>query len=101
MDTYGNEDILHVSLPGTLSTGQRLALHHPLCLLLWLICEQGQPRILNVQQLTSGEAQALVPLLQSFPAYAPYALVLASIEESSIEKAQERLNTAWLQGEEA
>ena len=101
METYGNENILHISLPGTLSAEQRLALHHPLCLLLWLICEKGQPRILFVQQLTSGEARALVPLLRSFPAYAPYALVLASIEESSVEEAQEQLNTAWLQGEEA
>ncbi|HLJ35770.1 MAG TPA: hypothetical protein VKU38_19090 [Ktedonobacteraceae bacterium] len=66
---------MHISLPGTLSAGQRLALHQPLCLLLWLTCEQGQPRILNVQQLTSGEVRALVPLLQSFPAYTPYAIV--------------------------
>lgn len=101
MDTYGNEDILHISLPCVLSTEKRLALHYPLCLLLCLICEQGQPRILNVQLLTPEEARTLVPLLQSFPAYAPYALVLASVEKSNVEEAQKQLNTAWLQGEEA
>jgi len=62
---------------------------------------QGEPRLLSVQSLTLEEERALVPLLQAFPASAPDALVLASIQHSTAEEAQDQLNTAWLQGEAA
>jgi hypothetical protein len=87
-DEHGNAPIVYTHLSGLLSAGQVLVLHR-------------SPRLLSVEQLTPEEGQALVPLLQAFPASASYALVLASIEERAVEEAQDRLNTAWLQGEAA
>ena len=98
---HDDDSIVYAHLPGLLPAGQVLALHRSLHLLLCLRCERGEPRLQCIVPLTLEEERTLVPLLQAFPTYAPYALVLKSIENSTIEEAQERLNTAWLQGEAA
>lgn len=91
--------IVHAHLPGLLAVAHVLVLHRSPGLLLCLICEQGEPRLLSVQPLTLEEERHKRPLLQAFPACVPDALVLASIQRSTAEEAQDLLNTAWLQGE--
>ncbi len=93
-DEHGNAPIVYGHLSGLLSARQVLVLHPSPGLLLFLTCEQGESRLLSVEQLTLEEGQVLVPLLQVFPAYAPYALVLASIQHRTAEEAQDWLNTA-------
>jgi len=101
MDEPEDEAILHVRLPGLLPAGRVLALHRSSSLLVCLGCEQGEPSLLCVAQLTSEEVRALVPLLQSYPAYAPYALVQASVEGIPVAEAQEQVDVAQSEGEPA
>ena len=101
MDEPEGEAILHVRLPGLLPTGRVLALHRSLSLLVCLACEQGEPSLQYVEQLTPEEVRALVPLLQSSPAYAPYALVRAYIEGIPVAEAQKQVHVAQRQGEQA
>jgi hypothetical protein len=99
MDEPEGEAILHARLPGLLSTGRVLALHRSLSLLVCLGCEQGEPLLQCVAPLTLEEARALLPLLQSYPAYAPYALVWAGMEGIPVAEAQEQVHVAQSQGE--
>lgn len=92
MDEPEGEAILHVRLPGLLPPGRVLALHRSLSVLVCLGCEQGEPSLLCVAQLTPEEARTLVPLLQSYPAYAPYALAQACIEGIPVAEAQEQVH---------
>jgi hypothetical protein len=101
MDDPEGEAIVHVRLPGLLPMGRVLALHRSLSVLVCLGCEQGEPSLQCVAQLTPEEAQALIPLLQSYPAYAPYALVRASIEGIAVAEAQKQVHVALSQGEPA
>jgi hypothetical protein len=96
-----SEAILHVRLPGLLPTGRVLALHRSLSVLVCLACEQGEPLLQCVEQLTLEEARALIPLLQSYPAYAPYALVWSYMEGIPVAEAQEQVHVALSQGEQA
>ena len=89
-----------VSLPGLVPTGQVLVLHRSLSLLLCLSCVQGEPYLRCIAHLTEEEMRVLLPLLQTFPAYAPYAAVLASLEAISLEEAHQRVDRARMQTEE-
>ena len=100
MDEPRDDAILHVRLPSLLPTGRVLALHQTLSVLLCLACEQGEPHLQCVAPLTPQEARALVPLLLSYPAYAPYALVRACMEGISVEEVQEQVHLARSQGEQ-
>src|SRR5579872_4157058 len=101
MDEPRDDDIVHVRLPGLLPAGRVLALHRSLSLLLCLACEQGEPLLQCVMQLTPEEVRALIPLLQSYPAYVPYALVWAGVEGIPVAEAQEQVHAAQSQGEQA
>jgi len=100
MDEPEGEGILHARLPGLLPPGRVLALHRPLSFLLCLACEQGEPMLQCVEPLTPEEARVLIPLLQSYPAYAPYALVWAYMEGIPVAEAQEQVDVAWSEGEQ-
>lgn len=100
MDGPRDDAILHVYLPGLLPPGRVLALHRSLSLLVCLRCEQGEPLLQCVAQLTLEEARALIPLLQTYPAYAPYALVRACMEGIPAAEAQEQVHVAQSQGEQ-
>ncbi len=99
-----DDRIVHAHLPDLLcptcfrSDRSSSCIPHCLCCCVSR-ASRGVPRLKCVEQLTVEEGRALVPLLQAFPAYAPYALVRASIQHSTVEEAQDQLNTAWLQGE--
>ncbi|HVB23438.1 MAG TPA: hypothetical protein VNG51_15975 [Ktedonobacteraceae bacterium] len=103
MDEPRDAAILHVRLPGLLPMGRVLALHQTLSVLLCLACEceQGEPLLQCVELLTPKEARALVPLLQSYPAYAPYALVWAGMEGIPVAEAQAQVHVAQSQGEQS
>jgi hypothetical protein len=94
------ESILHFSLPGLLPPGRTLALNlmtRTLCLL----CEG--PRLLSEQQFSSTELRLLHPLIQAFPHYCPYEVLLANISfdnvnERLINSSRQRLREAQLRG---
>ena len=90
---------MSVPLPGLVPTGQVLVLHRSLSLLLCLSCEQGEPQLQCLAHLTPEEMRVLLPLLQAFPAYAPYAAVLASLDALPLEEAHRRVDRARMQTE--
>jgi hypothetical protein len=53
-DEHGNAHIVYAHLSGLLSAGQVLVLYRSPGLLLCLMCEQGEPRLLSVQATDAG-----------------------------------------------
>jgi hypothetical protein len=94
-----NEEVLHFSLQGLLPVGHTLALNTTLGTLSHLVCKQDRPHMLMEQQFTTSEICVLMPLLESYPYYCPYEVLLASftsgrVTESTIARCRTRLQEA-------
>lgn len=94
-----NEEILHFSLQGLLPTGHTLALNTTLGTLSHLVCKQDRPYMLLEQQFTTSEISVLMPLLESYPYYCPYEVLLASfnggrVNEITTARCRKRLQEA-------
>jgi hypothetical protein len=70
----GETKIIHFSLPGLLTTGYILALN-PETRTLSLLTEG--PQLIMDQQFSFNEMRVLLPILESFPHYSPYEVLLA------------------------
>ena len=96
----GGDQITHFSLPDLLSPGQTLALNMGTRTLSLL--SEGPALIMN-QQFSTNEMSMLVPLLESFPYYSPYEVLLAHISSNivtpaSIARCRQRLQEAQNRG---
>ncbi len=94
-----NEEVLHFSLQGLLLPGHTLALNTSLGTLSHLVCKQDCPHMLMEQQFTTSEICVLLPLLEAYPYYSPYEVLLASfnngrVTESTIARSRQRLQEA-------
>jgi hypothetical protein len=94
-----NEEILHFSLQGLLPVGHSLALNTTLGTLSHLVCKNDRPHMMMEQQFTTSEICVLMPLLESYPYYCPYEVLLASfntgrVTEVAVERARARLQEA-------
>ena len=92
-------DIIHFSLQGLLPTDHTLALNTLLGTLSHLSCIDNQPVMLGEQQFTTSEISVLLPLLEAYPYYSPYEVLLASFNsgrtsESAVARARKRLQEA-------
>lgn len=95
------EGILHFYLGGLLPEGQKLALHsemHTLSLL-----GEG-PELLEQQQFSDSELRVLKSILESFPYYCPYEVLLASIttytvNASTVDLCRRKMQAAQIHGE--
>ena len=90
------EEVLHFSLQGLLPPGHTLALNTSLGTLSHLVCKDDRPQMLMEQQFTSSEIYALLPLLEAYPYYCPYEVLLASfnngrVTEATIARCRQRL----------
>jgi hypothetical protein len=90
------EEILHFSLQGLLPIGHSLALNTNLGTLSHLVVEQDRPHMLQEQQFTTSEICVLMPLLEAYPYYCPYEVLLASfnngrVNEITIARSRNRL----------
>ena len=72
--------IVHLNIEGLLAPGQKLALNLR-TRTLSLLCE-GPEQIME-QQFSSNEMRVLVPILQSFPHYCPYEVLLAHMSANN------------------
>ncbi len=73
------EAIVHYSLPNLVQGSHRLILHKERRTLS-LICETDNgPDLLQQEILSDNELQIIVPILNVFPHYCPYEVLLASI----------------------
>jgi hypothetical protein len=96
---FGDEMVLHLSLEGILPPGHILAVHPHLGILAHLSCDFKEPRLLNVQRFSATEMCLLLPLLQQYPAYCPYEVLLAHftsarVTEETIARAREQMYEA-------
>jgi hypothetical protein len=96
----GDTRISHLSLPGLLSPSRTLALNLEARTLSLLT--EG-PTLLMEQQLSVNELRVIVPLLESYPYYCPYEVLLAHISSptitpASIERCRQRLQEALSSG---
>ena len=93
--------ILHFSLHGLLPEGQTLALHSEARALSLL--SEG-PELLEQQQFSDSEFRVLKAVLEAFPYYCPYEVLLASVTAhtvnvSTIAQSRTRLQIAQSHGE--
>jgi hypothetical protein len=97
-------DILqHFSLQEELPAGHRLALNPTNGTLSYLVCDGKQVQLVLQQQFTNSELSLLLPLLESYPYYCPYAVMYAHfyngiITEKEITQASRHLQTALVRG---
>jgi hypothetical protein len=88
--------VSHFSFPGLLLAGQRLALNQKTRTLSLLT---DGPTLLIEEQLSFNELRVFLPILESFPHYCPYEVLLAHISSNtvtttSITRCRQRLQEA-------
>ena len=88
--------IVHFSLPGLLPSDQKLALNLEMRTL--SLMREG-PILIQELLFSVNEMQVLVPILDSFPHYCPYEILLASLSSNhvtsaSIARCRQRLQEA-------
>jgi hypothetical protein len=93
-------NITHLSLPGLLPADLRLVFNLETRTLSLLT---DGPTLMMEQQLSGNELHLLVPLLESYPHYCPYEVLLASISsnvvtEASLAYCRQRLQEALSRG---
>lgn len=84
-----DEAIMHFELPNLLPADHTLALNTRLGTLALLTSdpETAHPILLVEQQFSSSEMSIVVPLLQMYPHYCPYEVLLASFNSGNTEEA--------------
>lgn len=98
------EEIMHFTLQGLLPSGHVLALNTNLGSLSELAYSLDWPRMIAQQQFTTSELSVLMPLLEAYPHYCPYEVLLANfvsgrMTEETIAESRMRLQEAQLRGE--
>jgi len=93
------ENIIHFSLQGLLPSNHILALNPALGTLSRLSYNGDAPKLIAEQQFTDSEACVLKPLLESYPHFCPYEVLLASfnsgnVTELTIARCRQRLQEA-------
>lgn len=95
-------NISHFSLPGILESEYSLAVDRNTGLVAILASREGHSSLERSVLLTSSELCILFPLLEAFPYYCPYDVLLASLNgqptEKDIERVRERLEEALDEG---
>ena len=98
-----SEEVLHFSLQGLLPVGHTLAMNTTLGTLSHLVCKQDRPHMLMEQQFTTSEICVLLPLLEAYPYYCPYEVLLTSfnsgrVSETAVARSRKRLQEAQESG---
>jgi hypothetical protein len=92
--------ISHLSLQGLLPIGQMLVLNFETRTISLL---SNGPILIVEQQLSANEIHLIVPILESFPHYCPYEVLLShittnTVTEASIDRCRQRLQEAQARG---
>ncbi len=90
------EALLHLTLEGLLPANQTLAVN-PAMRAATLISQtpEGEAQIVAQQHFSPNGMRILVPLLQAYPHYCPYEVLLASLFSLSLEEARRQLRDIW------
>lgn len=91
-----DEGELHFSLPGFIEQDQTLVVNVTLRTAI-LFCHHpgSQIRLVTQQKLTPHGIRALVPLLQAYPHYCPYDVLLASLFPLPLQEGDQYQDDAW------
>ncbi len=91
-----DEELLYFSLPGLLKDNQTLVVNpaRRTAMLFWNDAEGGI-HIATQQQFSPNGMRVLLPLLQAYPKYCPYDVLLASLFPLSREEGQGLLHASW------
>ena len=100
-----DEAIMHFEMAGLLPEGQTLALNTRLGTLALLASDPAtsHPTLLTEQQFSGSEMSVLIPLLQLYPHYCPYEVMLANFNcgntsEATVYRFRLRLQEAQFAG---
>ena len=89
------EESIHLSLPGLLPENHRLALNPAKRIVILLYDEPGgEARSVREQIFTPSAMRILIPLLQAYPNYCPYEVLLAQLYPISLEEGRKQLQEA-------
>ncbi len=91
-----DEGLLYFSLPGLLKNNQTLVVN-PAMRIAILLCNDadGGVRLVMHQQFSPNGMRMLVPLLQAYPEYCPYDVLLVSLFPLPLEAGRTLLEEAW------
>lgn len=96
-------EIIHFTLTNLLPPGHTLALNLALGTLSLLIYNNDGPQLVAQQQFTDSEVCVLKPLLESYPHFCPYEILLASfnsmrVTDQEVARSREKLLEAQESG---
>ena len=90
-----DEGLLHFSLPGLLPDDRTLVVNPATRTVILFSNEAaGRARIVT-QQFSPNGMRVLVPLLQAYPDYCPYDVMLTGLFPISLEEGRKHLQEAW------
>ncbi len=90
-----DEELLHFSLPGLLPDDRTLVVNPATRTVILFSNEAaGRARIVT-QQFSPNGMRVLVPLLQAYPDYCPYDVMLTGLFPLSLEEGRKHLQEAW------
>jgi hypothetical protein len=90
------EVVLHLSLDGLLPANQVLAVKPSLrTVTLMAITADEEAHLLEQQHFSPNGMRVLVPLLQAYPHYCPYEVLLASLFSYTPQQARDHLQGHW------
>jgi hypothetical protein len=88
--------VLHLSLDGLLPANQVLAVKSSLqTVTLLAITADEEPHILEQQHFSPNGMCVLVPLLEAYPHYCPYEVLLASLFSQTPEQSRAQMQSDW------
>jgi hypothetical protein len=73
------ESIVNFSLPSLVQRSHRLILHKDLRTLSLISEDDDGPKLLQQEILSDNELQTIIPILDAFPHYCPYEVLLANL----------------------
>jgi len=96
-DKEEQEDgLMHFSLPGLLPDGQTLVVNPAMRTAILLAHEASNGASVLAQHVFSPNGmRVLVPLLQAYPDYCPYEVLLSTLFPLSIDQCRKLLREAW------
>ncbi len=91
------EGLLRLTLAGLLATNQTLVVNPSMrAVTLILSSPDGEAQIIAQQQFSPNGMRVLIPLLQAYPHYCPYDVLLANLCSLSLDEARRQLLDMWV-----
>jgi len=90
------EGLLHFTLDGLLPANQTLVVNPATrTATLFAYPPDGKPEIIAQRHFSPNGMRVLVPLLQAYPHYCPYDVLLASLGSLSLDEARRQMQDFW------